>query len=141
MTGLKRGLVYFLGVIVFAIILYFGIRLEESIKVTYYSNGLMILLVYLIVPLVLGMLLALPGLFRKKQQSGIWSIDWVIVVAVSLPALVIAFLPFIHFYTAIGLVLPTGHLFTGDLMQVQFFYLSSIICGYSLISSLRKPED
>lgn len=88
----KRGILYFMYILCFGYILREGLILQEYLqdRAVKTMNYLGFSIYYTLFPIMLGVFLALPELYKKIKKSGIWKIDWVKIVAVGLPTLPIA---------------------------------------------------
>lgn len=126
-------------------ILCFGYILREGLILQEYlqdravktMNYLGFSIYYTLFPIMLGVFLALPELYKKIKKSGIWKIDWVKIVAVGLPTLPIACYMWIGVLPlSIQNVINKCMLSNNDIIN----RLAGIILGYVLISSVYKEK-
>lgn len=143
-NNLKRFLGYFLYMVFIGFVLYWaGVYehyLKELVRKTYETR---IMLHYRVsFPVILGVLLALPRFISTARNPGQWCIDWVKLLAVSLPFLYAVFFVLTYFS-------PLGSLFPGWLMRPgrELFSISpipitvfGIIFGYTLLSAVKKKD-
>ncbi|MFZ5597573.1 MAG: hypothetical protein ACOY31_11245 [Bacillota bacterium] len=61
-------------------------------------------------PVIIGMLMALPGLIKTLKKPGPWQLDWVILLSVGLPTFFVAILPWAYFFTPIWKISDLIHL-------------------------------
>lgn len=140
MKSLKQGLLYFITVMVYAIILFCEIRFEDYlINSALRPNEVNFnLIVFAVVPIVFGALLAVPKIVFDFKKEGKWIIDWVKIISITFPTLLFSFISYIHFNTGISYLFPTHYLTEGHAMPFQFSFASGIVCGYSLVKLIRK---
>ncbi|MFD2611054.1 hypothetical protein [Paenibacillus gansuensis] len=99
-------------------------------------------LVSCLLPLGLGVLLALPRLRKLMRQPGTWRVDWFSLIIVGLPALYVLLLP-IFLYSGIRLsYLPLGKtLITSSGGLNTATTLSGVILGYLWIVVWKRGRD
>lgn len=135
----KRGILYFMYILCFGYILREGLILQEYLqdRAVKTMNYLGFSIYYTLFPIMLGVFLALPELYKKIKKSGIWKIDWVKIVAVGLPTLPIACYMWIGVLPlSIQNVINKCMLSNNDIIN----RLAGIILGYVLISSVYKEK-
>jgi hypothetical protein len=92
-------------------------------------------------PIVIGMVLAVPGLIQRFYQEGKWRIDWQMLVPVGIPTFLY------NINLVLSLISHKPLLFKYDWYKIMLsdprsLDISGIVCGYVLLSSLiRKPSD
>jgi len=117
------------------ILVYWGVKYGQYLKIqadrTF--NGHSVYAYISCYPIVIGMLLAVPGLISRIQQEGKWIIDWQMLLPIGLPTLVFN----------ISLLLNNSFLYKFDWYRLIFsdtrvYDISGIVCGYVLLSSLKR---
>lgn len=89
-------------------------------------------------PVLIGMLMALPGLVSAVKKPGPWQLDWVKLLSVGLPAFFVAMLPWAYFFTPVGKYLTS---FTSALMVHPVLHtVSGLVFGYLLLSLPEKAD-
>ncbi|MEQ8201196.1 MAG: hypothetical protein ABRQ24_07230 [Syntrophomonadaceae bacterium] len=138
--NLKRFISYLLYVVAFG---YFVIKADDYyryIKQLYMRDFDLTpaFLFMSIFPIIVGFLLALPQFFVSYRQKGSWKIDWIVLLAVALPALLAAITP----------LLALVHLsFAGRVigfaveLHPRLVTVAGILFGFTLVSSLSKQES
>ncbi|AFM41057.1 hypothetical protein Desaci_2086 [Desulfosporosinus acidiphilus SJ4] len=94
-------------------------------------------------PIVIGMVLAVPGLIQRIRQEGKWRIDWQMLLPIGLPTLLY------NINLLLSVIFPNLFLYLYKYDWYQFMVsdtrsldISGIVCGYVFISSwIRTPSD
>ena len=140
---MKRFFGYLFYTLFVGVIMYWGFILGQNLRVqagrTFHPFPLYIFMA--LYPIVIGMVLAVPGLFQHIRQEGKWRIDWQMLVPVIIPTLLfnINFLLSLLFHKPL---LFKFDWYTFMLSDPRTLDISGIVCGYVLLSSLiRKPSD
>ena len=135
MQGLVRfgkyfGFVILIGLVLQELFEYDRLMLEDARM----SFDRLSYLVYLsLYPVLIGILFAIPHLFRERKNSGKWTYDWVKGLAIGLPALFGATV-FLHYYT------PFGDYVSVLLRYKEFPIVSGIALGYTALTSFHKAK-
>ena len=85
-------------------------------------------------PILIGILFAIPHLFRERRAAGKWTYNWVKGVAIGLPALFGATI-FLHYYT------PLGDYVSDLLRYKEFPIVCGIALGYTALTSFHKTRS
>lgn len=140
---MKRFLGYLFYTVFVGFIMYWGFILGQNLRIqagrTFHPFPLYIFMA--LYPIVIGMLLAVPGLLQRFHQEGKWRIDWQMLVPVIIPTLLlnINFLLSLLFHRPLLFKFDWYKLILSDPRTLD---ISGIVCGYVLLSSLiRKPSD
>ncbi|WP_053367968.1 hypothetical protein [Bacillus sp. FJAT-27245] len=137
---MKKFLHYLGSTLFVCIILYMGMKyhfhLKKEAEATYQMLPLLFFAV--VSPIVIGMVLRLPKLILEILERKRWTFDWAKIVAVGLPALYVAMLPYVY-YTQIGGHLPLAKEFA-ILEYSAIPTAAGIIFGYVLLDSFKKPD-
>lgn len=127
--------IIYISVIIFAAIM--GERFNEYLFLLYSTcfkpSYFWFLPVY---PILIGCLIALPEFISKALKAGVWRFDWLRFLIVGIPSLYIAFTYVIYFGQR-GNFLPFIYLL---IYSRQFYIISGIIFGYTLLASFNKYE-
>lgn len=137
---MKRFLYYLGCTIVIGIIFYIGLKYQADLKQEAQMNYEMFpLLIFAVVsPIVIGMLLRIPKLILEIAGKKKWTFDWAKLVAVGLPALYVAVLPYVY-YTEVGQHLPLAKEFA-FIGSPPITTAAGIVFGYVLLDSLKKAD-
>ncbi|KNZ69087.1 hypothetical protein Tfer_2333 [Thermincola ferriacetica] len=142
MTDLKRGVVYFLSVLVYSAILVLGIKIHIFFELTGERtyNIKPSVEFFLVFSVIFGLLLAIPKFIFRLKKEGFWKIDWVKIISITLPTFILSLLRYLYFCTGIGLFLPFPFLFKNDALALGFFFFAGVVSGYILLNSIKKEE-
>ncbi|MGC7869998.1 hypothetical protein ACPUYX_00550 [Desulfosporosinus sp. SYSU MS00001] len=133
---MKRFVGNFLYVLFVGVITYWGEMYGQHIKSeTFHLYPLyMFISIY---PIVIGILLALPGLFLRIRQKGKWTIDWQLLIPIGVPTFIIN----INILLNKSFSLYQFEWFRLMISSTRIFDISGIVCGYVLISSLKRTNS
>lgn len=92
-------------------------------------------LFFSIYPILLGILLALPLFFRTSRQEGAWEVDWVVLLSIGLPCLMIAVTPIMCLFPT-SLYSKFGTFLFG--LHPKLITFSGIVFGYVLLAAIKK---
>lgn len=138
---MKRFLYYFAWTIIIGVVLYFGVQIHDLVversQATF--NIFPVYLFIVLFPVFLGLLLGMPKFILQWRRDTPWKFDWVVFIAVCLPAL----------FLILMTVLPFSPLGEGWLPMLQFLYqggtavptFAGIVFGYALMSCFRKTDS
>ncbi|WP_407310644.1 hypothetical protein [Desulfosporosinus sp. SB140] len=140
---MKRFMGYLFCTVFVGVIMYWGFIFGQNLRIqagrTFHPFPLYVFMA--LYPIVIGMILGVPGLFHRFHQEGRWRIDWQMLLPLGIPT----------FLININLLLPwvfhKTFLFKYDWYKIMLsdpgcIDISGIVCGYVLLSSLiRKPSD
>lgn len=146
MDKFKRFLLYFLLTIIILVFLYLGIRYEVTLRIQTGKNynPAKYYLFSALFPILFGIILALPNLIREYKKLGKWSIDWIKLLAIGVPNLLLNLSLILIAYTPIRKsgYFSTYNPFT-EVMVVDKTVISlcGIVFGFILISSFNKIRE
>jgi hypothetical protein len=83
----------------------------------------------------LGLLIAIPQFIEKFKKPGSWSVDWIRLIAVGVPALYLL-IQMIGYFSPLGKFFSLGFIVFSSNPATQ--YISGIILGYLSLSVLDK---
>ena len=131
-SNIKRFLAYFLYVLLLAYLLIRADDYFNHLPMSSSTSAPIHLWPALLFPVAVGLLLALPRLITTISQSGSWTYDWVLFLAVGLPALVVQLLAC---FSLLPLLNPTGNItfYHGNLVSI-----SGLVLGYILLAAFKK---
>ncbi len=133
-SNIKRFLAYFVYVLLIGCLLFYTDAFfnQQMLSSTYNPLHFGSMLLY---PIGFGILLALPRLVSTSRQSGSWTYDWILFLAVGLPALAVQILACFSL-----LPLHTASPFTGRLLfyHGNLVMISGIVLGYVLLAAFKK---
>ncbi|WP_253702043.1 hypothetical protein [Bacillus sp. FJAT-27445] len=114
----------------------YHINLKKEAEATYKMFPLLIFAA--VSPVVIGMLLRIPKLILEILEKKKWTFDWSKIVAMGIPALYVAMLPYIS-YTQVGQHLPFAKeiVFLGNSTITT---AAGIVFGYVLLDSIKKSK-
>lgn len=140
----KRFTLYLLFTISVLIFLYVGFRYEVNLRIQTgktFSSPVPYYLHSALFPILVGIVLALPRLIQESRKTGNWSIDWIKLLAIGAPTLLLNLNLILITSTPIGKIkyFTTYNPFT-ELMIIDKSVISlcGAIFGYILISSFNK---
>jgi hypothetical protein len=127
---------------------------EDVFRSTFRLPYFWLFITQFVLPILMGCLLALPQFIRTSRQEGSWKADWIVLLAVGLPAFCIAVIP-VGFYTLAYFIQPENGAIP---LSSLFFWMShypalpkvfGILLGFVLLTSPGKqsrdeeaaPED
>ena len=144
MNSIKRGLLQFLGLSCILLILFWGLRIQDYLYVQatrtfkIFPNALF----NSIFPVLFGLLLALPNsLEQLKNNEKPWKPDWVSIIAIGLPALILGLIPVLYFNTFMGGVPWIAMTMRGYFMSFRFSFFCGIVSGYVITINLIKRKN
>ncbi|HWI49269.1 MAG TPA: hypothetical protein VNU45_13705 [Rummeliibacillus sp.] len=136
---MKRFLSYIIWVVIIGIAIYFGLSFrvylgkEEEIS----FNNLPIMIFSFVFPIIVGILLRLPKFLNEKKGKKKWSFDWVKLIAIALPALYVALLPYLT-YSSFGenLLFSNEVIMLGE-TSTTLTTLAGVVFGYVFLDSVK----
>ncbi|MCM3601143.1 hypothetical protein M3175_10415 [Robertmurraya korlensis] len=137
-------LVYLGYVFLLLIMVFFGLKFQASLYLNSQETYKIFpyFLFKAIFPLIIGVYLAAPHLYKTFTKAGKWKVDWVKLIVVGLPFIYLSIVPILYFSEVIALNLPfssyaMGGYFGGD-ASTSFGTINGIIAGYIVPSSIKK---
>ncbi|MEA4902525.1 hypothetical protein [Desulfitobacterium sp.] len=142
----KRFSLYLLFTILVLIFLYLGFRYEINLRIQTgktYSSPAQYYFYSALFPILVGIILALPGLIREFRKIGKWSMDWIKLLAIGVPTLLLNLNLILIAFTPIGKIeyFTTFNPFIEVMITDEsVISLCGAIFGYILISSFSKRD-
>lgn len=138
---LKRFLYYFAWTITIGFILYLGMELhdvaDERARSTF--NPLLIYLFFALYSVFAGLLMGLPKLILQLRKDKPWVFDWVVFIAICLPALFLVAMTIIPLTPLSGeWLIMFSFLYTG---QTTIPTIAGVVFGYALLSCFKKTDS
>ncbi|MGI8386840.1 hypothetical protein [Robertmurraya sp. P23] len=95
-----------------------------------------------IFPLIIGVFLAAPHLYKTFTKTGKWKLDWVKLIVVGLPFIYLSIVPILYYSEVLDLNLPfssyaMGGYFGGS-ASTSFETINGIIASYIVLTSINK---
>ena len=87
-------------------------------------------------PILIGLLLSLPGMIRKFNAQGKWSYDWIKALAIGVPTLYGSTIVLLQ-YSPFGNYLPK---YFRMIASTEFISLSGLVLGYTIIACIQKKQ-
>ena len=87
------------------------------------------------IPVLIGILAGIPSFIVKYKEKGTWYMDWVKVIAIMLPALIIISLPHLY-YSPLGKYVPSS--FIRVIWSDTSNVISGFVFGFTLLSFPEK---
>lgn len=140
----KRFALYLLFTIAALVLLFWGAKYQVELKIfgTKNFNHLPYYFFSALFPILFGLALAIPNLFQEFHKIGKWEIDWVKLLAIGVPALLLNLSLVLMVTTPmefIDYLAPLYPLFFEVMIMDNIIItFSGTIFGYMLISSLSK---
>ncbi|HSI65786.1 MAG TPA: hypothetical protein VK947_00085 [Planococcus sp. (in: firmicutes)] len=137
---MKRFLYYFAWTIAIGLVLYLGMQVHDlvfersrstfEIFPIYLFNGLF--------PVFVGLLMGMPKFILQLRRDAPWMFDWIVFIAVCLPALLLVSMTLIPFTPLSGeWLIRFSFLFTG---QTTIPTIAGVVFGYALMSCFKKTD-
>jgi hypothetical protein len=82
------------------------------------------------IPVLIGILAGMPSFIVTYKERGTWHIDWIKVIAIMLPALLIISLPHLYYVSPFGKYIPA---FTSAILSETSRTISGFVFGYTLL--------
>ncbi|WP_425807448.1 hypothetical protein ACHOLT_09200 [Desulfitobacterium sp. Sab5] len=148
----KRFAQYLFFLIVVLLLIYwgtkYGLKLKLTLKETYsIADTFQYYIVSAVFPILFGLVLGIPAFLRKLQQQGKWVIDWMKLLVIGVPTLLLdlsmLFYSIVAFYAQdkVGFFIRINPFFQVMTMDNRVITLSGIVFGYILICSLTKESS
>lgn len=148
--NLKRVIGYLIYVAVFGLLVVLAENLnhhfQDIFRSTFRAPYFWLFITQIVFPILVGLLLALPQFIRTARQEGSWKTDWIVLLAVGLPALCIVIAP-VAFYALASLIppetesMPIPYLLFRVLNYPALFKVFGLLLGFVLLTSLRKQSQ
>ncbi|AHF08400.1 hypothetical protein [Desulfitobacterium metallireducens] len=146
MSKWKQFFSYFIFIVLILILLYLGIRYEVTLRfqASKIYNPMYYYIFTSLFSILFGIALALPRLFYGLKKTGNWSLDWIKLLAIGTPTLLLNLSLILIAYTPVGKIkyFMTYNPFIEMMMTDEsMISLCGTIFGYILISSFNKTEE
>lgn len=139
---MKRLAIYLLYSAGLIILLYLGVRYNEQLGVTYQRDFYYIPFIFFsaLFPVIMGAYLALPQVITQLRKPGAIKYDWLKLLIIGLPALLICFSWVLFLY------IPSHEL--SQHLGIMYFrfgtlgtFMAGVAGGYILLNSLTKVQE
>ena len=145
MENNRSSILFYSGfVFLLLIIIFFGLKFQASLYLNSQETYKIFpyFLFNAIFPLVIGVFLAAPYLYKTFTKAGKWKVDWVKLIVVGFPFIYLSIVPILYFSEVLTLNLPfssyaMGGYFGGD-ASTSFGTINGIIAGYISFTSIKK---
>ncbi|OEF97591.1 hypothetical protein [Desulfuribacillus alkaliarsenatis] len=142
--NMKRFSIFFLYTIFMIVLYYIGQRIILNSNFHFQSTFEFkpVMIARTIVPIVLGLFLALPKFICEWRRVGKWKYDWVKLLAIGIPTLYIALMP-VFTFTSVKYFYPVIPILgsVSVALQTMPYSVAGYAFGYILIASLYKTSD
>lgn len=116
-----------------------GVSIALRYAQTHYGfSNLIPSILYIVVPLIGGIILGLEQLLRNRVLATTWKVNWLRLLYLGIPSLFFA--TYILFCFMFGLKLPPLKITTEFLREPAFICLNAFILGYIVLTSLYKED-
>ncbi len=146
-SNLKRVIGYLIYVVVLGLVVILAETLnhyfQDVFRTTFRAPYLWLFISQIVFPILVGLWLALPHFIRTYRQEGSWTTDWIMLLAVGLPAFLITAAPIVFFTLAYFLQL--------EMSVPRLIYLLSfnsalpkvfaLLFGFVLLNSMGKQKQ
>ena len=115
--------------------LVFNASTNFNVAPLYYFNALY--------PILIGIFLGVPLWVKNLSKKGKWLFDWTLFLPIGLPTLLLNLISFASFTPLskyLTLIYNKGQTLL-FMIDKQVLTISGIICGYILVSSIKKREE
>ncbi|QOR64795.1 hypothetical protein IM538_13105 [Cytobacillus suaedae] len=131
-------------VFLFLVMIFFGLKFQANLYLNSQENY-EIFPYYLfkaVFPLIIGVFLASPHLYKIFTKTGKWKLNWVKLIVVGLPFIYLSIIPILYIFEVLTLNLPfssyaMGGYFGGG-ASTSFETINGIIAGYIVSTSIIK---
>jgi hypothetical protein len=128
----------------FLVMIFFGLKFQANLYLNS-QETYEIFPYYLfkaIFPLIIGVFLASPHLYKTFIKTGKWKVDWVKLIVVGLPFIYLSIVPILYYSEVLTLNFPfssyaMGGYFGGG-ASTSFETINGIIAGYIASTSMIK---
>lgn len=140
--GTNRVLLYLIYVIVLYLLIYLATYIStyfyEISRSTFNRTPEMVYTTFY--PIVIGLYAGLPNLYRQLKKEGVWIVDWIKLLVIGVPSLLVALSYIILLLISekgIAVSYPFPAIFA---MYPAPRFLASFIFGYILFTSFKKQN-
>lgn len=115
---------------------------QDVFRTTFRAPYLWLFISQIVFPVLVGLLLALPQFIRTYRQKGSWTTDWIMLLAVGLPAFFIVIVPIASFGLVYLIHLETApRFFLWIYANPTLSKVFGILLGFVLLTSFRKQKQ
>jgi len=141
-----RCISYFLYVVFVGCVIFLGsiIELKFELLTATTGNNTPQFILMLTLPVVTGILLAIPGFIAKLKSNGNWKIDWAKLMGIGLPAFYITIYPFLYFVVprVVGDSMFYSRIMMGGLFINNTLHtIGGLVFGYLILSAIHKKNS
>lgn len=147
----KRFAQYLFFLIVVLLFIYwgtkYGIKLKLDLRETYnIADTFQYYLFLAVFPILLGIILGIPDFLRKLQLQKEWVIDWLRLLVIGIPTLLLDLSRLLYMIVAnyaedsVGFFISINPFYEVMVMDNGVITLSGIVFGYVMISSFTKES-
>ena len=141
----KRFWAYIFYLVLFLGVIFLGLRYQAKLRE---NEGLAyhhLEALSSFFPLIIGMLLAAPHIFRMLMKKGCWKIDWIKLIVIGLPFLYITIVPIMYMIGILKVDLPFASYamggYFGARLVMTFITINGIVAGYMVCTSFYKQKS
>lgn len=136
---IRRMIGYFIYTLVLIYLLIKGSLFLQHLQILTVRSGIspfanLTFMVFL--PVLVGVLLAMPQFIYQIKKDGIWRYDWVKFISIGLPMFYVTIMPLIHF-TPVGRFLPFSNLL---LVYPLIHHVCGVVFGFLILKASSKIE-
>ena len=132
---------YIAYIFFFGLIVYWGVKYEEELGVLEQFasniNPFPLMIFTTVFPIVIGVLIAIPGLASNFIKTGSWSVNWIKMVVIGLPTFIVS-ISYLMYFSKIGKYL---HITSSWVINGKVITISGIIFGYTVLASIYKAGE
>lgn len=143
-NNLIRFAKLFLYTLFIGFVLYGGTVIQNKLRirmVTTFSPHLYHFYVVLL-PIIIGILIALPSFLSLLKKKGTWKFDWIKFISIGLPTFYFTIFPYIYF-SPLGPYIPNffNIIFLTVGSTLMLHTVSGVVFGYLILSSFSKETE
>ncbi|KAA0542941.1 hypothetical protein FZW96_21075 [Bacillus sp. BGMRC 2118] len=145
--NIKRLAIYICYVIILFSILTIGLKHQAALYNAGKTNYEVIPYYQFcaIFPIIIGVCLSIPQHIKNFSQNGKWKIDWIKLLVIGLPFLILSVIPILYLYEVIGFRIPFSAYIMGGNFGIgasdTFTTIIGLISGYVVSTSIIKDNN
>jgi len=138
----NRFIRYFLYTALVGAIMLVGAKYQMQLEHRTQLTGSPNLLLYFnfLFPVLIGILIALPGFISKTRKDGAWKFDWIRCVAIGSPAFVLGVIPLLYYWNMTTYLRWAAFYIQIIISQALPGIVACVTLGFLIVSSFEKGD-
>ena len=143
MKHVYRGLGYFVFSVCYLLVVIFGEKIQSYYKLQAgrTANPYPYMFIMALFPFVIGFIIGIPLFIRNINARGKWKIDWIRLMIIGLPTLILGALPAMIYSQTLALIIHSSFPRASLLIKPEIIVMSGIMFGFTLINSIEKVDS